>query len=143
MYEWEKSEEFYLEKFQGLQYNHLLNSSTVEGVYETKTPLLFRAITELGCMVKPKGGVIPRNEQALGRTYKVHELEVKSSGDQGYLPSTAYEKLYLLHSSSGARHFFGLFQLVNRELTFFVINPISKAAQQVQNLKPVFTQTAP
>jgi hypothetical protein len=53
-------------------------NNNVEGVYETKLPLLFKAILELGCLVKPRSRMIPRTEQALGRTYKVSELEVKS-----------------------------------------------------------------
>jgi hypothetical protein len=34
----------------------------VEGVYETKVPLMFRAILELGCLVRPKAKMIPKNE---------------------------------------------------------------------------------
>lgn len=50
----------------------------VEGVYETKVPILFRALLEIGCIVKPRSGMIPKNEQALGRTYKISELEIKN-----------------------------------------------------------------
>jgi DNA polymerase epsilon subunit 1 len=61
LYEWEKSEDVFLEKFHNLHYHHLLNHN-VEGVYETKLPLLFKAVMDLGCLVKPKYSVIPRNE---------------------------------------------------------------------------------
>jgi hypothetical protein len=40
-------------------------------------PLIFKAVMELGCLVRPR--TIPKNEQALGRTYKISELEVKHS----------------------------------------------------------------
>lgn len=78
LYEWEKSEDVFIEKFHNISYHHLLNH-TVEGVYETKVPLLFKAIMELGCLVRPRPSVIPRHEQALGRTYRLHELELKNA----------------------------------------------------------------
>lgn len=56
LYEWEKSEDVFITTF---NFNHLLNHS-VEGVYETKVPLLFRAVMELGCLVKPRASLIPR-----------------------------------------------------------------------------------
>jgi DNA polymerase epsilon subunit 1 len=61
LYEWEKNEDFFQEKFHNIIYNHLMNP-TVEGIYETKVPLMFRAILELGCLVRPKAKMIPRNE---------------------------------------------------------------------------------
>jgi DNA polymerase epsilon subunit 1 len=76
LYEWEKAEDVFQEKFHNIAYHHLL-SHTVEGVYETKMPLIFKAVMELGCLVRPRS--IPRTEQALGRTYKISELEVKHS----------------------------------------------------------------
>ena len=78
LYEWERDEEAFQSKYHDLSYKHLLNHN-VDGVYETKMPLLFRAVMELGCLVKPKSSEIPRSEQALGRVYKVGELEVKAS----------------------------------------------------------------
>lgn len=102
----------------------------VEGVYETKLPLIFRAIMDLGCLVKPRTAVIPRNEQALGHIYKIHELEVRAAhqvnstgGESAYMPSSSYEKISLLHSSSGNRHFWGLFLDVSKDITFYVVNP--------------------
>jgi DNA polymerase epsilon subunit 1 len=78
LYEWEREEEAFQAKFHDLSYRHLLNYN-VEGVYETKMPLLFRAVMDLGCLVKPNYQAIPRSEQALGRTYKLSELDVKSA----------------------------------------------------------------
>ena len=49
----------------------------VEGIYETKVPPKFRALIELGAIVKPKKKMIPKNEQALGRQFKISELENK------------------------------------------------------------------
>ena len=129
LYEWEKAEDVFVDKFHNIAYHHLLSHS-VEGVYETKMPLLFRAVMELGCLVRPKVGVIPRTEQALGRIYKINELEVRAANQLGgiesaYMPSAAYERICLLHSSSGNRHFWGLFFEANKDITFYVVNPVA------------------
>ena len=47
----------------------------VEGIYETKVPPRFRALMDLGAIVRPRAKLINRREQALGRTYKISELE--------------------------------------------------------------------
>ena len=54
-----------------------MTNSNVEGIYETKVPPKFRSLIELGAIVKPKKKLIPKNEQALGRLYKISELENK------------------------------------------------------------------
>ena len=76
LYEWENNEETFQEKIHKITYEHLM-SPTIEGVYQMKTPLLFKALLEMGCMVSPKHLTINKNEQALGRTYRISELEVK------------------------------------------------------------------
>jgi hypothetical protein len=75
LYEWETTEELYLEKFHNISYNYLLNNN-IEGIYETKMPLKFRAVYELGCMLKPRKNKIPPHEQAQGRIYSINELEM-------------------------------------------------------------------
>ena len=57
-----------------------MTNPNVEGVYETKVPSTFRSLIELGAIVKPKKKLIPRQEQALGRQYKISELENKPPG---------------------------------------------------------------
>lgn len=61
LYEWEKPEDIFQEKFHNIAYHHLL-SHTVEGVYETKMPLIFKAVLELGCLVRPRASMIPKSE---------------------------------------------------------------------------------
>jgi hypothetical protein len=66
---------------------------------------------DLGCIVKPRKNIIPKNEQALGRVYQLKELEnkVPSHNEAQYLPANIYQSIYLLHSNQGQRHFWGLF----------------------------------
>ena len=75
MYEWETTEDNFQTKFNTIKYTHLL-SNEIEGVYETKVPPKFRALMLLGNIVKPIKAMLPRNEQLLGRTYKISELDI-------------------------------------------------------------------
>lgn len=77
LYEWETTEENFQHKFNNIKYTHLM-SNEIEGIYETKVPPKFRALMELSAMVRPRRQMIPKNEQALGRTYKIAELENKN-----------------------------------------------------------------
>jgi len=50
LYEWESPEAAFIEKYNNIKQQHLLNEN-VEGIYETKMPAKFRALIELGCIV--------------------------------------------------------------------------------------------
>lgn len=91
-------------------------------------PAKFRALIELSSIVQPKKNMIPRSEQALGRTYYVKELENKpSSGDQNpYLPEDCLKIIYLRHGFSKNRHFFSLYIDATNEVDFIVANPAAK-----------------
>lgn len=39
-------------------------------------PLNFRAVYEMGCVIRPRKSKIPSNEQAQGRVYSIPELEI-------------------------------------------------------------------
>lgn len=53
LYEWESPEEKFIEKYHNIKQQHLLNQN-IEGIYETKVPAKFRALIELGAIVRPK-----------------------------------------------------------------------------------------
>lgn len=103
LYEYEVSEEFFRQKHSNIKFEHLL-SKQVEGIYETKCPPAFRFLMELGNIIKPVKQKIPKNEQALGRTYKMKEVENRPS-PSGYLPplmqngelKQIFDRVYLLN----------------------------------------------
>lgn len=65
----------------------------------------------------------------------MNEFEVKTVGlDQQYLPTASYEKIYILHSNSNNRHMWGLFIEPLKDMSFYVVNPVSNKSNQ-QNLK--------
>jgi hypothetical protein len=61
LYEWETSEDVFNDRFHNISYNYLLNNN-IEGIYETKMPLKFKAVTDLGCVIRPRKNIIPSNE---------------------------------------------------------------------------------
>jgi DNA polymerase epsilon subunit 1 len=145
LYEWEKSEDLFIEKFHNIKYHHLTNQN-IEGVYETKLPLLFRAVMDLGCLIKPRANQIPKHEQALGRVYKMNELEVKTHLPSGgeYLPSTTYEKIFIVHSGSPSRSMWAVFIEASNDISFYIVNANqnkNQNMQKTQNFKHIFNQT--
>ena len=48
-------------KFNNIKYTHLMSNET-EGIYETKVPPKFRALMEMGSIVRPRRNMIPKNE---------------------------------------------------------------------------------
>ena len=94
LYEWQPTEDVFQDRFHSITYNYLLNNS-IEGVYETKMPPQFRAISDLGCLVRPKKNSIPVGESAKGRIYSLSELEVRNNMqvEQPYLSSGSFKKV--------------------------------------------------
>ena len=133
LYEWQTTEENFQAKFNNMKYTHLL-SHEIEGLYETKVPPKFRALMMLGNTVKPNKAKLPRNEQALGRTYKLDELDIVKGSQltEEYLPTESYQRIFLLHSSTGQRHLWGLFIESTHEVCFFVVNPALRATMSAQ-----------
>jgi hypothetical protein len=104
-----------------------LINSNVEGVYESKTPIQFKALIELTSIVRPKKDKINPNEQVLGRKYHLGELQPKYIKDVGYpyLPDSTYSLIYLSHVQSSGRQFWMLTIEATKEIQFFVANPVT------------------
>lgn len=48
-----------------------------------------------------------------------------------------------MHASSGNRHFWGLFTEANKDITFYIVNPVANKQQnqaKAMNLKTLYTQ---
>jgi DNA polymerase epsilon subunit 1 len=99
-------------------------SPNIEGIYETQVPLDFKTVMQLGCIVKPNQKVIPRSEQALGRTYKLSELGTVNSLERqaNYLPKASYDKIMFFHISNATRNVLALCMEATKQIQFFVCN---------------------
>lgn len=124
LYEWQTSEENFQDNIHDFTHKFMLNND-VEGVYETKMPLQFRALFELGCLVKPKKNMIPVGDSAKGRIYSINELEVKNNmlSEQPYLRSGSFKKIMLLHRTTGVRHVLTLYLEDTKQCFVFTVDP--------------------
>ena len=89
LYEWETSEDVFIEKFNKINYGYLLNSN-IEGIYETKMPIKFRAVCELSCQMRPIKNKIPIGDLAKSRIYSINELEIIHN-DSPYLAKGSFK----------------------------------------------------
>lgn len=139
LYEWETSEDVYLDRFHNIKYDYLLNGN-IEGIYETKMPLQFKAVTEMGCIVRPRKNKIPSHEQAQGRIYQMNELELKRPDEErAYLPSESYDKIFMIHHSSGNRHVLAMFQGNSKTCHMVVVHNAPKnKAMEIPPWKALF-----
>ncbi|XP_066147109.1 DNA polymerase epsilon catalytic subunit 1 [Euwallacea fornicatus] len=82
-----------------------MSDPAVEGVYETKTSLLFRALISTSCVVKVSRGVTSLD------TFTLEELDTVSLHRQPYLVKDSLKHLFFYHHRhpSKPQHMFGLF----------------------------------
>lgn len=68
-----------------------ISDPAVEGIYETKTPLMFRALMSTSCVVKVSRGVTSLD------TFTLDELDTVSLIKQPYLVKDSVRHLYFYH----------------------------------------------
>ncbi|KAJ1554975.1 DNA polymerase epsilon catalytic subunit [Nowakowskiella sp. JEL0078] len=157
LYECTMSEKFYVDN--NAVFSNLFNHPEIEGVYETKTPLLFRAITHLGCLLevnRQRRAVGPRLDDGF-HLFDLNKVDSHSGGTQHpYLSQERIQKLnsiFVYHSSNGNNtcQVFGVFfsirtgsNIMNSLSTvakIFVVDPGRNRAQ-IPNLKKMFDDFA-
>ncbi|KAK9279688.1 hypothetical protein L1049_013368 [Liquidambar formosana] len=91
----------------------------VEGIYETKVPLEFNALLQIGCVCKVDKTVKKRNAQD---GWSLCELHMKTTTECSYLEqSIAY--FYLYHSISEGRAIYVGYFPASRTISVVVVNP--------------------
>ncbi|KAM7522501.1 hypothetical protein LguiA_012403 [Lonicera macranthoides] len=91
----------------------------VEGVYETKVPLEFNAILQIGCVCKVDKTAKKRNAQ---NGWSLSELHMKTTTECSYLDqSIAF--FYLYHSISEGRAIYVGYFPISRIISVVVVNP--------------------
>ena len=97
MYEWEVPESEYKEKLPIFEQKYLVNQN-IEGIYQSKTPLKFKALHQMSCMLRPKKSLINLTDMALSRDYSIAELEnIGSKADNPYLKKGSFQVIQLFH----------------------------------------------
>ncbi|KHN21127.1 DNA polymerase epsilon catalytic subunit A [Glycine soja] len=109
----------------------LLADPDVEGVYETKVPLEFNAIVQLGCVCKVDKTA---NKRSLQEPWNLSELHMKTTAECAYLEQSI-SFFYFYHSISEGRAIYIGYFPASKTMTVVVVNPY-----QNKDLSPVFLE---
>ncbi|KAH7542023.1 hypothetical protein FEM48_Zijuj02G0029500 [Ziziphus jujuba var. spinosa] len=96
----------------------LLADPEVEGIYETKVPLEFNAIVQIGCVCKVEKTAKKRSIQD---SWGLKELQMKTTTECSYLEQSSF--FYLYHSISEGRAIFIVYFPASRTIAVVVVNP--------------------
>ncbi|KAF6166038.1 hypothetical protein GIB67_012935 [Kingdonia uniflora] len=96
-----------------------LSDPEVEGVYETKVPLEFSALLQIGCVCKVDSTAKKRNSQEI---WKLSELHMKTTTECPYLEKSI-PFIYLYHSISEGRAICVAYFSASGAILVVVVNP--------------------
>ncbi|EOA39472.1 hypothetical protein CARUB_v10008067mg [Capsella rubella] len=99
----------------------LLANPEIEGIYETKVPLEFSAICQIGCVCKIDNTAKHRNTQD---GWKVGELHMKTTTECHYL-ERSIPLVYLYNSTSAGRALYVLYCHASKLMSVVVVDPFS------------------
>ncbi|CAH8251565.1 unnamed protein product [Arabidopsis lyrata] len=99
----------------------LLADPRVEGIYETKVPLEFSAICQIGCVCKIDNKAKHRNTQ---NGWEVGELHMKTTTECHYL-ERSIPLLFLYNSTSTGRAIYVLFCHASKLMSAVVVDPFN------------------
>ncbi|GAU25117.1 hypothetical protein TSUD_274060 [Trifolium subterraneum] len=102
-----------------------------EGIYETKVPLDFNAIVQLGCVCKVDKTA---KKRSLQEPWNLSELHMKTTTECAYLEQSI-SFFYLYHSISEGRAIYVGYFPGSQAITFVVVNPY-----QNKDLSPIFLE---
>ncbi|TPX45049.1 DNA-directed DNA polymerase [Synchytrium endobioticum] len=130
LYEFMMSETFYQEN--AGTFANIFTHESVDAVYETQVPPLFRALIHVGCFTSVKkeriksGKVLEDGFDALS--------DLKHEKNEGYLARSPLQYLYLYHANTGPRHVFGLFATASNKAVVTIVDP-SNNKSSLPNLR--------
>ncbi|XP_019095087.1 PREDICTED: DNA polymerase epsilon catalytic subunit A-like [Camelina sativa] len=99
----------------------LLANPEIEGIYETKVPLEFSAICQIGCVCEIDNTAKHRNIQD---GWKIGELHMKTTTECRYL-DRSIPLVYLYNSTSTGRAIYVLYCHASKRMSAVVVDPFS------------------
>lgn len=111
----------------------LLSNPEVEGIYETKVPLNYNAILEIGCVCKADKTSKHRN---ITEKWSLRELHMKTTTECPYLQDVSY--FYLYQSFSDARGVYVVYFPLSNSISITVVTPFQNKELSVSLLDKQF-----
>ncbi|WOK95843.1 DNA polymerase epsilon catalytic subunit A-like [Canna indica] len=108
----------------------------VEGIYETKMPLEFHAIVQIGCVCKVDKAASRRNAQD---GWELNELHMKTTAECSYLEQTI-TYFYLYHSLSEGRAIYIIYFPISGTISVVVVNPFQNRELSLSILEKQFRE---
>lgn len=134
LYQLEMAESEFLENNKDL--SGVLNHHEVEGVYESKLPLLFKLIMEAGCVCRATQSA----ENRSATEFDLEQLQFKTTAECPYLEDLTFSKIFIYHSRTETRGVFGVFQEGETEVMVIAVNPFT--GQVEGNLRQLLREAA-
>ena len=136
LFEVELDEKDFTEKFNN--FNDYMVDPNVEGVYESKIPLLFKSILDYGCQVRYKDNKTPIHNLNK-HVFNYADFEQRTLFDDNYLSGNEFSIYYLYHSNLDSKHFFALFFFQKQEVQIFIVNKVKEI--QFPDIKKIIQQS--
>ncbi|KAL6577446.1 DNA polymerase epsilon catalytic subunit A [Orobanche minor] len=110
----------------------------VEGIYETKIPLEFSAILQIGCVCKVDKSAAQRNLQD---GWSLDELHMKTTTECSYLENSV-SFFYLYHSISDGRAMYVAYFPASSQISVEVVSPFQSKELSPQMLERQFHEAS-
>lgn len=116
----------------------ILNSSLVEGIYESHIDAAERAIMELGTCIKFEDSKAMHLVKSFEKGFDQHHL--KTLPPDGYLSKLSMGVLYLLHIVSNSYEIFTLLNSSNDTAFVYILKPSASAQQLPPNFESMYKE---
>eukprot|EP00250_Pteridium_aquilinum_P003833 c14110_g1_i1 orf=789-5363(-) len=110
----------------------------VEGVYETRMPLTFHAVMQLGCVCSVDRKT---SNQGIQDGWSLEDLKMKTTAECPYIMESL-SFLYLYHSTSDARGLYALYTPSASILLVIIVNPFNNKEVSIGQLEKHFRDAA-
>jgi len=142
LYEFEIEEKEFKDKFNN--FSDYLIDPTIEGVYETKVNMLFKAICEFGSQIKLKNKNRKISNNIATNTFFAEEFEIKPIiNNDNYFNIDDFSKFYLYHSNCGVRHLIALINISMKKINLYIVNTIKNIEVNIKAILNNLIQNDP
>jgi len=135
LYEFKMPEPFYQEHVKA--FSSFMSHPTIEGVYETQVPLLFRALLKLGCIASVERDRV-RKGKGLDDGFDLDDLKHEPMTRRPYCENSEFHCIYLYHCMTESRHVFGIF--FSAISTAHIIAVDSAQSNQIPNVEKLYRE---
>lgn len=133
LYEFQMPENVYRENMKVI--SSFISHPSIEGVYETQIPLLYRVLIDIGCVTKVNRAMVKNIDKGISMEY----LQPEEVSKKSYLnDKNSLEYIYLYHTYADNRHVFCIY---STDSTTAYINILdSSQLNQMPNMNRLYNE---